>query len=82
MTIEHTYNASLRCRKLIGTTAQWVVDPAINIDVTVLDVGNMFGNIRFLIKPIAGIGEKWVDMKYMIFQAGGIEVSRELLNAT
>ena len=82
MTIEHTYHALLRCRKLIGTTAQWVVDPAMNIDVTVLDVGNMFGNIRFLIMPIAGIGKKWVDKKHMIFQGEETEVSRELLDAT
>lgn len=32
-----------------------------HIDVEILDVAQKYGNTRYLVKPVSGIGEVWVQ---------------------
>ena len=52
-------------RDRIGTTVLWSVDAAVKIEVKILDATTAYGHTRFLIQPVAGSGEKWVDIKYL-----------------
>lgn len=55
----------LQYRDKIGTIVLWAVDPAVRIEVKILDATTAYGHTRFLIQPVSGLGEKWVDIKYL-----------------
>ncbi len=55
----------LAYREKIGQTVLWAIDPAVRIEVRILDATTAYGHTRFLIQPVAGSGEKWVDIKYL-----------------
>lgn len=56
----------------IGKTAYWLADKqAIRVLVTIHDVKDAFGHLRFLISPVQGSGEKWIDAKYVEFDGDG-----------
>lgn len=44
----------------IGRRALLRLDPML-IEVTVNDVKVSYGNVRFLVQPVAGQGEKWIE---------------------
>jgi len=54
-------NLSLNHGSKLGRKANWIVR-GIKVRVQLHDVKDIFGRIRFLISPVEGEGEKWVDI--------------------
>lgn len=46
--------------KVIGTEGAIVMD-GVRVYVRVLDVKQAYGNIRYLVTPLAGLGQTWVS---------------------
>ncbi len=47
--------------KLIGRKGTYAVD-TLNFEVTIKDVKTAYGNVLVLINPVAGSGQKWVNV--------------------
>lgn len=47
--------------KFHGRTARFEPVPGIYFNVRIVDTKMSYGRLRFLIQPLAGAGEKWVE---------------------
>lgn len=45
----------------IGKIARLHYHPVMPFDVKILDVKQSYGNIRFLVEPVSGSGQAWVQ---------------------
>jgi len=52
--------SALESQKIIGARALLRVE-AFSVMVEVMDVKQAYGNTRYLVEPIGGHGEAWVD---------------------
>ena len=52
--------STLESQKIIGARALLRVE-AFSVMVEVMDVKQAYGNTRYLVEPIGGHGEAWVD---------------------
>ena len=52
--------SALESQKIIGAKALLRVE-AFSVMVEVMDVKQAYGNTRYLVEPIGGHGEAWVD---------------------
>lgn len=46
---------------LVGATALLRYNDGLSFPVTILDVKESYGALRFQVAPVGGIGETWVD---------------------
>lgn len=46
---------------LIGRQAELIISRKLKIEITILDVRESFGNLQWLVTPVAGSGEEWKD---------------------
>lgn len=46
--------------KAIGQKALLRIE-AFSVGVEILDVKTAYGNVRYLVEPLTGVGEAWVD---------------------
>lgn len=46
---------------IIGKIADYQIESVLSIKVTILDCKNAYGNTRYLVRPVAGNGERWAD---------------------
>ncbi len=47
--------------KYINTKVEFKLSTGINFRVVIKDVKNSYGKVRFLISPVAGSGETWIE---------------------
>jgi hypothetical protein len=46
---------------LIGREGALRVSPALAVAIRIVDVKWSYGNLRYLVAPVAGLGQEWVD---------------------
>jgi hypothetical protein len=46
---------------LIGREGALRVSAALAVAVRIVDVKQSYGNLRYLVAPLAGLGQEWVD---------------------
>lgn len=46
--------------QVIGKTGTWGIE-GLTVGVTILDVKQVYGSVRYAVSPINGNGVKWVD---------------------
>jgi hypothetical protein len=51
---------------LVGTVAMWRAED-VTVPVTLDDVKAGFGSFRFLVSPVGGTGQQWVDEARLSF---------------
>lgn len=52
--------------KYVGKKATVVCDLSLTIEVKILDVKMSYGRERYLVTPVAGSGERWVEAVALI----------------
>ena len=60
--------AVLDLSKKIGMQAMWNTKSGLRFEIVIKDVRERFGLIDYLIEPIAGDGQKWVEENSVNFQ--------------
>ena len=53
---------------LIGKTGQLVIRPGCTTEVKVEDARQVFGRIDYLVKPMAGKGDCWVEAASVVLK--------------
>lgn len=47
--------------KVLGSTGMIAMPNGLAVKVTVTDVKSAYGSVRYLVQPVAGFGQAWVN---------------------